>query len=209
MPKSYSTTDAAPETSSKQKQLRRALEQHAPRLKNAACVYASTLGLATSVDQAQKQAEDVMQEAAVRAWETKEKYEEWPFALLRKYVFNAARTLAQKKRRSRLRLVADMATQQQSNDGEGMTEDELLDRLWYARQNLSERPDLDQLLRQLNTDDQRVLRLYLDGYLGAELALQLSKHEGKPVKRGTADVRLNRAKARLVAAYNQSQRTDS
>lgn len=195
----------AMETAQNYARLREAIEKHGAQLKNAARVYAKKLG--KGGPQNEELPKDIMQEAMARAWETADRYDEWPLALLRKYVFNAARTLIKKKRRSRLRLVADMSTDRQG-DGERLTEDELLDRLWYIQRDQSEWPDLDPLISQLSPADQRVLHLFLKGYLGADLALQLSKDEGKPVRPGTADVRLHRAKARLLAAYQQHQRID-
>lgn len=191
----------------KRQQLREALTAHEPTLRDAAQAYVYALRLARDPSQIAELAREAVQSAAQRVLEEAHAYQihQPPYPWLRKFVYNAVLTLRSKRHteRKHVSLVLDTATAQSARAQalEGVTEEELLARLWVAKSNTEQQLEWREIFQLMYPEDRLVLELYLDGYTGEALAAELTKRLGTTIRRGTADTRLSRAKSRLPDAY--------
>lgn len=188
-------------------QLRDALATHEDKLRDAAQAFVHTLGLAREPIRIAELASEALQRAAQRALEEAEAYqvEQPPYPWLRKFVYNAVRTLRSEHltERKHLSLVADTITAQraQLQGADNITDEELLGRLWAGRNETEQQLEWREIFQLMPPEDRLVLELYLDGHTGEGLAAELSKRFGRAIRRGAADTRLSRAKSRLPNAY--------
>jgi hypothetical protein len=102
-----------------------------------------------------------------------------------------------------LSLVSDTAAAQgqRTQGSENITEEELLGRLWAARNDTEQQLEWREIFQPMHPEDRLVLELYLNGNTGEALAAELTKRLGRTIRRGAADTRLSRAKSRLPDAY--------
>jgi sugar-specific transcriptional regulator TrmB len=180
----------------KRQQLREALTDHEPKLRDAAQAYVYALGLAREPSQVAELSREAVQSAAQRVLEEAHAYQmnQSPYPWLRKFVYNAVRTLRSKRliERRHLSLVLDTATAQSARAQalENVTEEELLARLWAAKSNPEQQLEWREIFQLMHPEDRLVLELYLDDYTGEALAAELTKRLGTTIRRGTADTRL-------------------
>lgn len=191
----------------KRQRLREALADHEPILRDAAQAFVYVLGLARDPFQVAELAKEGVQHAAQRVLEEASAYQmdQPPYPWIRKFVYNAVRTLRSTRltERKHLRLVSDTTTAQRAHEQglDDLTEEELLARLWAVRNDTEQQLEWKEIFQLMHPEDRLVLELYLDGYTGEALAIELTKRLGRTVRRGTADTRLSRAKSRLPDAY--------
>lgn len=191
----------------KHQQLRSALAEHEPKLRDAAQAIIRSLGLAREPALVAELANEAVQVAAQRVLEEAGAYhlEQPPYPWIRKFVYNAVRTLRSQHltERKHLSLVSDTATaqRQQAQGSDHITEEELLGRLWAARNDTEQQLEWREIFQPMHPEDRLVLELYLNGHTGEALAAELTKRLGRTIRRGAADTRLSRAKSRLPDAY--------
>ena len=195
------------DTAQKCQCLRTALEDHESKLRDAAQAFVYVLGLARDPFQVAEFAGEAVQYAAQRVLEEASTYQidQPPYPWIRKFVYNAVRTLRSKRliERKHLTLVSDTVTAQRSRAQapDRNTEEELLAQLWVARNNAEPQLEWREIFQLMHPEDRLVLELYLDGYAGEALAAALTQQFGRTIRRGAADTRLSRAKSRLPDAY--------
>lgn len=191
----------------KHQQLSSALAEYEPKLRDAAQAIVRSLGLARDPALVAELANEAVQVAAQRVLEEAGAYhlEQPPHPWIRKFVYNAVRTLRSQHltERKHLSLVSDTATaqRQRAQGSDYITEEELLGRLWAARNDTEQQLEWREIFQPMHPEDRLVLELYLNGHTGEALAAELTKRLGRTIRRGAADTRLSRAKSRLPAAY--------
>lgn len=190
--------------------LRRAIEDHEPKLRDTAQAIVYSLNLARHPAQVAEFAKEAVQLAAQRVLEEAAAYqtERPPYPWVRKFVFNAVLTLRSQHRteRKHLTLVSDMPPVQGIQEEDEVTEEELLDWLRTDRKNPEPDIEWEEVFRFMHPEDRLVLTLYLEDYTGEALAAELTMHLGRSISRGAADTRLSRAKGRLPEAYREYTR---
>jgi len=205
-PKSLYTSEQG-DVDQKRQRLRQALADHEPKLRDAAQAFVYVLGLARDRFQVAELAKEAVQHAAQRVLEEASTYQmdQLPYPWLRKFVYNAVRTLRSMRltERKHLHLVSDTAIAQRARARalDAPTEEELFARLWAVRNDTEQQPEWKEIFQLMHPEDRLVLELYLEGYTGEALAAELTKLLGRTVRRGTADTRLSRAKSHLPDAY--------
>lgn len=206
-----SSTPEPADLEMRRQQLRQALAVHQSALEDAARSYVYALGMASDPIRVVELAREAVQEAAARALERAAEYQmdRSTYPWLRKFVFNAVRTLRSEKHteRKHLTLVLDTVTRHRQEDDEP-TEDALLERLEADRQSHAQQMEWRQIFQLMLPEDRLVLEFYLDGYIGEALAQVLSQHLGRDIRRGAADTRLSRARTRLPEAYRAYRKLD-
>ena len=194
-----------------EKALLNALEKYKATLMDHARLCVRKAGLAYDSTRIQVLAEDAFQIASTNAIKKARDFNPTRPATpwLKQFIFNAVRTLKkQEKKHSGLKLVGDLHPKHRSSDTGDLNDEDLFAFLGQADGRVDEQeedPRIVWIRENASPDDCAVIELRLQGYSGASLAEALSRHLGKQIATGAAEVRLYRARRRLQEKYTSQQ----
>jgi len=198
----------APSPAEPRAALEEALTAHEAELLDSARAWVYNLGFAERPARVKGLAREAFQNAAADALEKADEYDppRPPRPWLRRFVFNAVRTLRKEheRRAKKTQAVQDAGASDQVSDEESTDEDLfawLSEKAGRVNFREGENPRLIWIREHASEEDRAVLELRLRGYTGDDLAEKLGERLQDSFSYGAAAARLSRAKQRMTDAF--------